>query len=103
VAKNKITMLGFELKIKGKKITAALENGVVSIIATQISKDQVNSLELDLKGLDISDLTGHESVDWYHTELKEGDEFIVTVRDILESSAPQSRKKRDRDSEHCNL
>jgi hypothetical protein len=96
-------MLGFELKIKGKKISAALENGVVSIIATQISKDQVNSLELDLKGLDSSDLTGLESVDWYHAELKEGDEFTVTVRDISKSSSPQSRKKRDRDSEGCNL
>ena len=90
-------MLGFELHKKGEKINAALENGVVSIIATQISKGQLNTVELDLKGLDTSDVTYHESVDWYYTELKEGDEFRVKVRDITTNSTPRSKEKHDVD------
>ncbi len=37
-------MLGFELNSKGRKILASLENGVVSLIATQISRGSINSI-----------------------------------------------------------
>ena len=49
-------MIGFELKINGNKISAGLEKGVVSIIVTKIvtklSKEFINSIDLDFTGLD---------------------------------------------------
>ena len=47
-------MLGLELTINGKKISAALERGAVTLVVTQISKGQDNSIELDLRGLNTS-------------------------------------------------
>ena len=92
-------MLGFELNINGEKISAALEHGVVTLITTQISRGDNNSIELDLKGLDTSELTMEEMIDWYNTTLKEGDEFIVKVKNIGKNSIPQKNEKRKSDIE----
>ncbi len=93
-------MLGFELTINGEKVSAALEHGVVSLITTQISKDGINSIELDLKGLDIAELNKDKKIDWYNKILNEGDEFSVKVKDIIDNSPPcklieVKRKTRD--------
>ncbi len=92
-------MLGFELNINGVQISASLESGVVSLIATQIARDECNSIELDLKGLDTSGLAKEEMVDWYNTILKEGDEFHVKIKNIDNNSAPIKRKERNSDLE----
>lgn len=92
-------MLGFELNINGNKISAALESGVVSLISTQISIGGHNSIEIDLKGLDTSELAIDEKIDWYNTTLSEGDEFTVKVKNILKNTTPQKRENRNPDIE----
>lgn len=87
-------MLGFEFSINGKQISAALKEGVVSIIATQISKGHENSVEIDLKGLDTSNQKEFERIEWYNAILKEGDEFTVRVKEIAENSPPQKTERR---------
>ncbi len=88
-------MLGFELNINGAKISASLESGVVSLIATQIARDGCNSIELDLKGLDTSGLAKDEMLDWYNAILKEGDEFHVKIKNIDNNSTPIKREERN--------
>lgn len=92
-------MLGFEFEINGKKIHAALQEGVVTLIATQISKGNVNSIEIDLKGLNTSDLKEDEMINWYNAQLKEGDEFTVKIKNIDSISPPQASEKRLSDIE----
>jgi hypothetical protein len=92
-------MLGFELTINGEEISAALENGVVSLIATQMSRGMSNSVELDLRGLDTSGATQDEMIDWYSATLNDGDEVILKVKNITKNSMPQKREKRDSDDE----
>ena len=86
-------MLGIELNIKGKQIVAALEKGVVSLITTQVSKDGVNSIDLDLKGLNTAEMDNDELIDWCNVTLKDGDEFSVKIRDITENSEPVKIRK----------
>ncbi len=92
-------MLGIELKINGEKIYASLENGVVSLITTQISKGTMNSIELDLKGLDTTELDRDETIDWYNKILNEGDEFSVKIKNITQNSEPRKSEKCNSDIE----
>lgn len=92
-------MLGFELNVNGEKISASLENGVVSLIVTQISRGSVNSVELDLRGLDTTELNKDEMLDWYNKLLNEGDEFCVKIKNITLNSEPRKSEKREFDFE----
>ncbi len=81
-------MLGYELHIKDKIVSAALEKGVVSIIATTHNDEVIRSIELSFGGLNTSKKENDEMIDWYKTSLKEGDEFSVKVKDIIDNSPP---------------
>lgn len=85
-------MIGFELNINGERISAGLEKGVVSIILTKvvttIGDEFIDSIDLDFTGLDTSGKGKEESIDWYKTQLKVGDELTIKVGDIMTNSTP---------------
>jgi hypothetical protein len=87
-------MLGFEIEFKGELLCVAAENGVVSIIATQLSKGEGSSIDFDIRGLGTFDAHEDELIDWLHASLKEGDEFTVRVKEINEVSPPIKVEKR---------
>jgi len=93
-------MIGFELNINGEKIAAGLEKGVVSIIATKLSVEFRESIDLDFTGLDISEEGNEETLDWYKAKLKVGDELTRKVTDVLTNSNPIEIRKKSRDSEN---
>lgn len=91
-------MIGFELNINGEKISAGLEKGVVSIILTKvvttIGEESIDSIDLDFTGLDTSAIGIEESIDWYKTPLKAGDEITIKVKEISNNSTPVEVRKR---------
>lgn len=97
-------MTGFELNIKGERISAGLDKGVVSIILTRvvttIGDESIDSIDLDFTGLDTSGKGDEESIDWFKTPLLVGDELTIKVRDIMTNSSPSEIRKRNRDSEN---
>ena len=93
-------MIGFELSVNGKIISAGLEQGVVSIIATKLSHEFTDSIDLDFTGLDTSQKGNEESIDWYKTKLKAGDVLTINVKDIEINSSPLEVRKKNRDSEN---
>lgn len=78
-------MIGFELNIKGERITAGLDKGVVSIILTKVvttvGDELIDSIDLDFTGLDTSGKGDEESIDWFKTSLQVGDE--LTIKDLI--------------------
>ena len=93
-------MIGFELSVNGKIISAGLEHGVVSIIATKLSQEFTDSIDLDFTGLDTSQKGIEESIDWYRTKLKPGDVLTINVKDIVINSSPLEIRKKNLDSEN---
>ncbi len=91
-------MTGFELIVNGEKISAGLENGVFSIILTRIINESVDSIDLDFTGLNISDPTQHEMVDWHRSNLKIGDELIIRIADIKNVSTPINKNRESLES-----
>lgn len=80
-------MIGFELTIKDQKVLAALEQGVLSIIITKVINEVMDSIDLDFTGLNTT-YPKNEMIDWYKANLKVGDELIIKVKEIHESSKP---------------
>ncbi|QTD36468.1 hypothetical protein JL193_09905 [Polaribacter batillariae] len=93
-------MIGFELNINKKKISAALENGVVSIILTKLSDEFIDSIDLDFTGLNTSEKGNEEALDWYKSQLKVGDELTIKVKDIPKNSLPKEVRKKNRTLEN---
>jgi hypothetical protein len=93
-------MLGFELTIKGKIISAGVENGVVSLIATRVINESIDSINLDLTGLSLLDDVDNcaKTINWHSSELKLGDEISIKVIDIVDCSQPQSIIEKKTDS-----
>lgn len=91
-------MIGLELNINGEKISAALESGVVSIIVTKLSTQHSDSIDLDFTGLNLSELENDESIDWYKSKLKIGDELTIKIKNVLKNSQPMEIRKLKRDS-----
>ncbi len=89
-------MIGFELDINGEKIAAALDSGSVAIIATKVSTQRSDSIELSFTGLNLSESEYDESIEWYNTKLKIGDEFMIKVKNVLENSLPKEIRKLNR-------
>ncbi len=81
-------MIGFELLVKGEKISAALKNGVVSIIVTKLSTDFGDSIDIDFTGLDTSNPEKSETIDWLKGQPEIGDEILIRVVEIEEVSQP---------------
>ncbi|AOW10602.1 hypothetical protein [Flavobacterium gilvum] len=93
-------MIGFELNINDEKVSAALENGVVSIILTKLSDEFLNSIDLDFTGLNTSEKGNGETLDWYKSQLKVGDELTIKIKDILENSVPKEIRRKNFDLEN---
>ncbi len=84
-------MLGFELEIKGQKISVeSLENGSIVLVADIINGEATVSCG----GMDFKENGKQESIQWLdETNLKIGDEFTVRVKEIQKSSKPIRIKK----------
>ncbi len=95
-------MIGFEINIKGTTIFSGLENGVASIIATQISKNDTLSIDLNVSGLDTSDENIKKHIYWLDCPLKEGDSFTVNIKEIQEVSTPIDIKPTELNQEEEN-
>lgn len=93
-------MIGFELNINGERISAGLEKGVVSIIVTQLSEEYIDSIDLDFTGLNTYEKGNEETIDWYKSNLKVGDELTIKVKDIITNSTPIEVRKKNRESEN---
>ncbi len=91
-------MIGLELTVNGQKVSAALEDGVVSIIVTKILNDFLDSINLDFTGLNTAKSDCHETIKWHSANLKVGDELIIKIKDISENSTPIEIKERSIDS-----
>lgn len=85
-------MLGFELIVNGEARAGAMKDGASSIIATQKSSGQMNTIDMHFGGSEIIDSKQGESVVWYDDFLNEGDEFTVRVKAITKNSVPQENK-----------
>ena len=81
-----------------------MEKGVVSIILTKvvttICDEFIDSIDLDFTGLDTSGKGNDESIDWYKTQLKIGDELTIKVSEIITNSTPLAIRQKNRDSEN---
>lgn len=93
-------MIGFELNINGEIISAGMDNGVVSIIATRLTDEYVDSIDLDFTGLNTSEKGNEETIDWHKSKLKVGDEITIKVKEIITNSTPIEIRKKNRDSEN---
>ena len=91
-------MIGLELTVNGQKVSAALKDGVVSIIVTKILNDFMDSIDLDFTGLNTANSDCHETIKWYNTNLKIGDELVIKIKDVPENSKPIEIKERSVDS-----
>ncbi len=78
-------MIGFELEIKGQTISAeSIEGGVVTLIADVVR----GKATMSLGGMAFKENGKQDSVKWFETNLVEGDEFTIRVKDIKKSSVP---------------
>ena len=93
-------MIGFELNVNGEIISSGLERGVVSIIVTKLSDEFIDSIDLDFTGLNSSEKGNEESIDWYKSKLKVGDELTIKVKDIMTNSSPLDIRKKNCDSDN---
>lgn len=93
-------MIGFELNINGERISAGLNDGVVSIIVTKLTDEFIDSIDLDFTGLNTSEKGNEETIDWYKSKLKVGDELTIKVKDIITNSTPIETRKKNRVSEN---
>ncbi len=92
-------MIGFEINVKGQTIFSAVENGVSSVIVTQISKEGTNSIDLNISALDTSDEQIKKNIYWLDCPLEEGDTFTVKVKDLQEISDPLNVKVTEHNQE----
>lgn len=77
-----------------------MDNGVVSIIATRLTDEYVDSIDLDFTGLNTSEKGNEETIDWHKSKLKVGDEITIKVKEIITNSTPIEIRKKNRDSEN---
>lgn len=85
-------MVGFELTINEKKISATLVKGIVSIILTKVTNETTDSIDLNFGGLD---LTKDENIQWYDNKLNVGDEILIKVKEIDVNTKPIEAKKKN--------
>lgn len=86
------TTLGFEVSLNGRRVAAAVNKGVLSVILTNRCMPD-NDISLDVGGLETDQ---HLSSKWMdETGLKEGDEIVVTIKKIDQVSDPLKIKQRD--------
>lgn len=99
-------MLGFEIWKNGKKLTVAglTDGGAVSLMLTWVGKGvgassraatgaEIDGLDLRVGGIDSSDPSGDQSVEWIEdTALKLGDDIQVRLVSTHDLDAPIRRE-----------
>lgn len=88
-------MVGLELTISGKTISISAEQGVASIIVTQTRNAAIDSIDLNVSGLNIANGSTGEMLDWYKTNLNVGDELVIRVKEIAETTKPENVRVRN--------
>lgn len=78
-------MIGFEVKSGDELMTAALENGVVSVIFSRLKNGERDEIQLSVNGLNIEK---QENYKWLFKDLLVGEEFKIKVVDLVDSSNP---------------
>lgn len=78
-------MIGFRIKSKNEKMTAALEKGVVSVICTRVKNMERDEIQLSVSGLDIEK---QENYKWLFRNLHLGEEINIKVIELDDSSNP---------------
>lgn len=78
-------MIGFEVGFRNEKMTAALEEGVVSIIFTRIKNGERDEVHLDVSGLNTNT---QENYKWLSRNISLGEEFNVRAIELNDSSKP---------------
>ncbi|MFN4000021.1 hypothetical protein [Algoriphagus sp.] len=79
-------MIGFELKSSKENLVAGLQEGVTSIIFTRVKSENQDFLDLSFSGLNIEK---QENYQWLSRQLEVGEEFVLKVVKIEESSNPE--------------
>ncbi len=79
-------MIGFELEIKGQKISVeSIEGGVVTLIADIVK----GKATLNFGGMEFKENGKKEALEWLkEMNLVDGDEFTVRVKNIENPSEP---------------
>lgn len=99
-------MLGFEIWKNGKKLTVAglTDGGAVSLMLTWVGKGvgassraatgaEIDGLDLRVGGIDSSDPSGDQSVEWIEdTALKLGDDIQIRLVSTQDLDAPVRRE-----------
>lgn len=88
-------MKGFELSINRQKITATLEKGSFSIMASRMVNDDEEISQLVFSGFNPKSQEHHT---WYKKKLEIGDEFSIKVIDVSHNSNPIHIEQKSSDS-----
>lgn len=86
-------MIGYDVLINGQQVSAAIDQGVLTLIITRLNEGSNSYINLDLTGLN-SDT--QQRMYWSNTALKEGDEIVVRIKDISEVTTPSETRTIDR-------
>ena len=79
-------MIGIELIIEEKIISASIPNGSIQLLAHKVLGKKPNMIELKFTGYKKDT---NEIITWFSKEeLKLGDEFTIRVVDVLKNSKP---------------
>jgi hypothetical protein len=89
-------MIGIELELNEEIISAAIPEGVLSLIITQVKNDIEDSVNIDFTGMDA---INNNYIDWNSKQLKEGDSLIVRIKKVEEISSPVNIKNIDKQLE----
>ncbi|MCK0205084.1 hypothetical protein [Ornithobacterium rhinotracheale] len=90
-------MIGFELITKEKNISAAVEQGVVTIVLTKLNNELDNYIYLDCSGLRKFG-EKEQKIVWNSTPLNIGDEITIKVKQIEKTSPPIESTEREPES-----
>ena len=87
-------MLGFDVSVKGKSISAAIPRGVLTAILTNRNMQDVDEITLNIAGLNLE--AGMDTLWLRQEELKEGDEIVIKIMGIAEVTTPAEKKELDK-------
>ena len=87
-------MLGFDVSVKGKSISAAIPRGVLTAILTNRNMQDIDEVTLNIAGLNLE--AGMDTLWLQQEELKEGDEIVIKIMRIEAVTTPAEKKELDK-------
>jgi hypothetical protein len=88
-------MLGFEVTLNGRSITAAIKKGVLTVILTNRNMHDRDEISLNVAGLNLE--AGTDTTWLKQEEIKEGDEIIIKIKKVEQVTAPANKKDLDKE------